>query len=173
MIYKYNIHYNDIYALVNYSSYDVATKRKKQLWFLEPATARQSKLTFFALTYPQLYFNPVLIYTNNKVKSKEGKRRNGFAIIFLFTSKIKTYFITFSLFEERIYYLNSFSWQQLAIIRQKNRTFAYRKRGELLDGKLCFSMTQENERWNGKNGHFLYRGTSKKRFSTVLSVRLS
>ena len=57
----------------------------------------------------QLYFNAVLIYTNNKVKSKEGKRRNGFAIIFLFTSKLKTPFITFSLFEERIYYLNAFS----------------------------------------------------------------
>ena len=142
-------------------------KEKKQLWFLEPATARQSKLTCFALTYPQLYFNPVLIYTNNKVKSKEGKRRNGFAIIFLFTSKIKTYFITFSLFEERIYYLNSFSWQQLAIIRNKKWTFAPRKRGELLDGKLSFSMTQENERWNGKNGGFFYRETSKKRFSTV------
>ena len=113
-------------------------KEKKQLWFLEPATARQSKLTFFALTYPQLYFNPVLIYTNNKVKSKEGKRRNGFAIIFLFTSKIKTYFITFSLFEERIYYLNSFSWQQLAIIRNKNCTFTLRKSGELLDGNSVF-----------------------------------
>ena len=25
----------------------------------------------------QLYFNLVLIYTDNKVKSKEGKRRNG------------------------------------------------------------------------------------------------
>ena len=25
----------------------------------------------------QLYFNLVLIYTNNKIKSKEGKRRNG------------------------------------------------------------------------------------------------
>ena len=35
----------------------------------------------------QLYFNVVLTYTDNKVKSKEGKRRNGFAIIFLFTSK--------------------------------------------------------------------------------------
>ena len=33
----------------------------------------------------QLYFNVVLIYTDNKVKPKEGKRRNGFAIIFLFT----------------------------------------------------------------------------------------
>ena len=31
--------------------------------------------------------------------------------------------------------LGSFSLQQLAIIREKNRTFAYRKRGELLDGK--------------------------------------
>ena len=138
MIYKYNIHYNDIYVLVNYSSYDVATKRKKQLWFLELATARQSKLTYFALTYPQLYFNVVLIYTDNKAKLKEGKRRNGFAIIFLFTSKIKTNFITFSLFEERIYYLNAFSWQQLAIIRQKNRTFVLRKRGELLDGNAQF-----------------------------------
>ena len=57
----------------------------------------------------QLYFNVVFTYTDNKVKSKEGKRRNGFAIIFLFTSKIKTNFITFSLFEERIYYLNAFS----------------------------------------------------------------
>ena len=57
----------------------------------------------------QLYFNAVLIYTDNKVMLKEGKRRNGFAIIFLFTSKIKTHFITFSLFEERIYYLNAFS----------------------------------------------------------------
>ena len=57
----------------------------------------------------QLYFNAVLIYTDNKVKLKEGKRRNGFAIIFLFTSKIKTYYNTFSLFEERIYYLNAFS----------------------------------------------------------------
>lgn len=39
----------------------------------------------------------------------------------------------------------------------ENRTFAYRKRGEPLDGELSFSMTQENERWNGKNGHFFYR----------------
>ena len=30
-------------------------------------------------------------------------------LFFLFTSKIKTNFITFSLFEERIYYLNAFS----------------------------------------------------------------
>jgi hypothetical protein len=61
----------------------------------------------------------------------------------------------------------------LAIIRKKNRTFAYRKRGELLDGKLSFSMTLENERWNGKNGGFFYRLEDKKRFSTVLSVRFS
>ena len=33
---------------------------------------------------------------------------------------------------------NAFSLQQLAIIRKKNRTFAYRKRGELLDGKAQF-----------------------------------
>ena len=33
----------------------------------------------------QLYFNLVLIYTDNKVKSKEGKRRNGFAIEFFFS----------------------------------------------------------------------------------------
>ena len=32
----------------------------------------------------QLYFNVALIYTDNKVKSKEGKRRNGFAIIIFF-----------------------------------------------------------------------------------------
>ena len=32
----------------------------------------------------QLYFNPVLIYTSNKVKLKEGKRRNGYAIIIFF-----------------------------------------------------------------------------------------
>ena len=32
-------------------------------------------------------------------------------------------------------YLNAFSLQQLAIIRKKNSTFAYRIRGELLDGK--------------------------------------
>ena len=50
----------------------------------------------------QLYFNVVLTYTDNKVKSKEGKRRNGFAIIFLFTSKIKTNFITF-LFSRKEY----------------------------------------------------------------------
>ena len=112
--------------------------KEKTLWFLELSPTRPSKLTFFALAYPQLYFNPVLIYTDNKAKLKEGKRRNGFAIIFLFTSKIKTYYNTFSLFEERIYYLNAFSWQQLAIIRQKNRTFVLRKRGELLDGKLSF-----------------------------------
>ena len=35
----------------------------------------------------QLYFNVVLIYTNNKVKSKEGKRRNGYAIIFFLPAK--------------------------------------------------------------------------------------
>ena len=128
--------------------------KEKTLWFLELSPTRPSKLTFFALAYPQLYFNPVLIYTDNKAKLKEGKRRNGFAIIFLFTSKIKTNFITFSLFEERIYYLNAFSWQQLAIIRNKNCTFALRKRGVLLDGKLSFSMTQENERWNGKMAVF-------------------
>ena len=63
--------------------------------------------------------------------------------------------------------LVSFSRQQLAIIRNKNCTFALRKRGELLDGELGFSMTQENERWNGKNGHFFYRLEGKKRFSTV------
>ncbi len=33
----------------------------------------------------QLYFNVVLIYTDNKVKLKEGKRRNGFAIEFFFS----------------------------------------------------------------------------------------
>jgi hypothetical protein len=33
----------------------------------------------------QLYFNVVLIYTDNKAKSKEGKRRNGFAIEFFFS----------------------------------------------------------------------------------------
>ena len=33
----------------------------------------------------QLYFNLVLIYTDNKVKSKEGKRRNGFAIELFFS----------------------------------------------------------------------------------------
>ena len=46
----------------------------------------------------QLYFNLVLIYTDNKVKSKEGKRSNGFAIIFLFTSNINLwldYFFSF------------------------------------------------------------------------------
>ena len=69
--------------------------------------------------------------------------------------------------------LVSFSWQQLAIIRKKNRTFAYRKSGELLDWKLSFSMTLENERWNGKNGGFFYRLEDEKRFSTVLSVKLS
>lgn len=42
--------------------------------------------------------------------------------------------------------LVSFSLQQLAIIRNKNCTFALRKRGELLDGELVFSMTRENER---------------------------
>ena len=69
--------------------------------------------------------------------------------------------------------LGSFSRQQLAIIRNKNCTFALRKRGELLDGELGFSLTQENERWNGKNGGFFYRLEDKKRFSTVLSVRFS
>ena len=68
------------------------------------------QVNFLCRAYPQLYFNPVLIYTDNKAKLKEGKRRNGLCHeIFLFTSKIKTHFITFSLFEERIYYLNSFS----------------------------------------------------------------
>ena len=51
--------------------------------------------------------------------------------------------------------------------------FVLRKRGELLDGKLSFSMTLENERWDGKNGHFFYRLEGEKRFSTVLSVRFS
>ena len=95
--------------------------------------------------------------------------------------------------------LVSFSLQQLTIIRNKivplhcvrkqaalvakcsNKfgislvctAFVLRKRGELLDGKLSFSMTQENERWNSKNGGFFYRGTSKKRFSAVLIVRFS
>ena len=129
--------------------------KEKTLWFLELSPTRPSKLTFFALAYPQLYFNPVLIYTDNKAKLKEGKRRNGLCHeIFLFTSKIKTHFITFSLFEERIYYLNSFSWQQLAIIRKKNRTFVHRKRGELLDGELSFSMTLKRGRWGGKRADF-------------------
>jgi hypothetical protein len=52
----------------------------------------------------------------------------------------------------------------LAIIRNKNCTFALRKRGELLDGKLSFSMTRENERWNGKNGDFFYRLEDEKGF---------
>ena len=46
----------------------------------------------------QLYFNVVLTYTDNKVKSKEGKRRNGFAIIFLFNCNINLwldYFFSF------------------------------------------------------------------------------
>ena len=51
--------------------------------------------------------------------------------------------------------------------------FAYRKRGELLDGELSFSMTRENERLNGKIGGFFYRLEDEKRFSTVLSVRFS
>ena len=51
--------------------------------------------------------------------------------------------------------------------------FVLRKRGELLDGELGFSMTQENERWNGKNGGFFYRLEDEKRFSTVLSVKFS
>ena len=88
----------------------------------------------------QLCFNVVLIYMDNKVKLKEGKRRDGsnkFGISLVCTA------------------------------------FAYRKRGELLDGKLSFSMTRENEGWNGKNGGFFCRGTSKKRFSAVLNVRFS
>ena len=36
----------------------------------------------------QLCFNVVLIYTDNKVKLKEGKRRNGFAIEFFFLPEI-------------------------------------------------------------------------------------
>lgn len=54
----------------------------------------------------QLYFNVVLIYTNNKVKLKEGKRRNGFAIIFFLP---ETYFNTFSLFEV-IHYLENYPY---------------------------------------------------------------
>ena len=129
--------------------------KEKTLWFLELSPTRPSKLTFFALAYPQLYFNPVLIYTDNKAKLKEGKRRNGLCHnYFLFTSKIKTHFITYSLFEERIYYLNAFSWQQLAIIRKKNRNFAPRKRGELLDGELSFPVTLKRGRWSGKRADF-------------------
>jgi hypothetical protein len=41
-----------------------------------------SYLYTLAVKEKQLYFNLVLIYSDNKVKSKEGKRRNGFAIIF-------------------------------------------------------------------------------------------
>ena len=49
---------------------------------------------------------------------------------------------------------NAFSLQQLAIIRKKNRTFAYRKRGELLDGRLSFPMTLKRGRWSGKMADF-------------------
>jgi hypothetical protein len=52
----------------------------------------------------------------------------------------------------------------LATIRNKNCTFTLRKRSELLDGKLSFSMTLENERWNGKNGGFFYRLEGEKSF---------
>ena len=38
----------------------------------------------------QLYFNLVLIYTDNKVKSKEGKRRNGLRHEFFFLPAIST-----------------------------------------------------------------------------------
>ena len=83
----------------------------------------------------QLYFNAVLIYTLIKVKFKRREKKKWLCHNFLFTSKIKTYYDTLSLYEEKLYYLIAFSLQQLAIIRQKNHTFVYRKRGELLDGK--------------------------------------
>ena len=57
----------------------------------------------------QLYFNLVLIYTDNKVKPKEGKRRNGFAIIFFLPAIITCNMNTFSLFEA-IHYLEYYPY---------------------------------------------------------------
>ena len=56
-------------------------RRYSHVYFVPICTCRKKK--------KQLYFILVLIYTDNKVKSKEGKRRNGLRHeIFLFTSNI-------------------------------------------------------------------------------------
>ena len=65
----------------------------------EETCTRQVERFTNILIYRHLY-HPILFIFKDAV---------GFAIIFLFTSKIKTFYDTFSLFEERIYYLNAFS----------------------------------------------------------------
>ena len=41
-----------------------------------------------------------------------------------------------------------------------------------MDGKLNFSMTQENERWNGKNGVFFCFMTSAEHLLTMGEISL-
>ena len=52
-------------------------EKKKRLWLHELVPTLQSKCIFLAFAYSRLYFNLVFIYTDNKAKPKEGKRRNG------------------------------------------------------------------------------------------------
>ena len=81
----------------------------------------------------QLYFNLVLIYTGNKAKLKEGKRRNGFAIIIFFLpakSKLTSLLFLFSRREYTIsIHLVDNSWDNT---QKKNRSSVLR-RGAILD----------------------------------------
>ena len=81
----------------------------------------------------QLYFNLVLIYTDNKVKSKEGKRRNGLRHNFSFYQQYQLVIRPLFLFSRREYtisiHLVDNSWDNT---QKKNRSSVLR-RGAILD----------------------------------------
>ena len=83
----------------------------------------------------QLYFNAVLIYTDNKVKLKEGKRRNDFAIIFFLPAIVNSIsmptpvIILFSPSSSYFYKSNRFSigkYKKITSYRQRIERFYLR-----------------------------------------------
>ena len=78
MYFRINLNYNVImlWSILKYVIY------------LQHHATQISKKVYSQKRNKQLYFTPVLIYTSNKVKLKEGKKRNGLRYeIFLFSSK--------------------------------------------------------------------------------------
>ena len=92
-----------------------------------------SYLYTLAVKEKQLYFNLVLIYTDNKVKSKEGKRRNGLRHNFSFYQQYQLVIRPPFLFSRREYtisrHLVDNSWDNT---QKKNRSSILR-RGAILD----------------------------------------
>ena len=100
-------------------------RRYSHVYFIPICTCREKK--------NQLYFNLVLIYTDNKVKSKEGKRRNGLRHNFSFYQQYQLVIRPLFLFSRREYtisiHLVDNSWDNT---QKKNRSSVLR-RGAILD----------------------------------------